>query len=41
METVVLKQLNPFERETFKHLTSQQSLAVLRRGVLQVSPALA
>lgn len=40
-ETLVLKQLNPFERETFKHLTTQQALAVLRRGILEHSPAVA
>lgn len=39
--TVVLKQLNAFERETFKHLTTQQALALLRRGVLKNSPAVA
>ena len=41
LETVVVKQLNPFERETFKNLTSQQALAILRRGILKHSPAVA
>lgn len=40
-KTVVLKQSNAFERETFKHLTTQQALAMLRRAVLRVSPAVA
>jgi nicotinamide-nucleotide amidase len=39
--TIVLRQLNAFERETFKHLTTQQALAMLRRAVLKTSPALA
>jgi nicotinamide-nucleotide amidase len=32
--TVVLKQFNPFDRETFKQVTSQQALNVLRRRIL-------
>ena len=32
--TVVLKQINPFDRETFKYVTSQQALNLLRRTLL-------
>jgi nicotinamide-nucleotide amidase len=37
--TTVLRQFNPFERETFKFVTSQQALNLLRREVLEVSGA--
>jgi nicotinamide-nucleotide amidase len=30
-KTIVLKQFNPYDRETFKHITSQQALNLLRR----------
>lgn len=33
--TTVVRQLNPFERETFKHVTSQQALDMLRRELIQ------
>lgn len=33
--TIVLHQLNPFDRETFKFVTSQQALELLRRTVLE------
>ena len=32
--TVVLRQINPFDRETFKYVTSQQALNLLRRTLL-------
>jgi nicotinamide-nucleotide amidase len=32
--TLVLKQLNPYDRETFKRVTSQQALDLLRRKLL-------
>jgi nicotinamide-nucleotide amidase len=32
--TVVLQQGNPFDRETFKYVTSQQALNLLRRALL-------
>jgi nicotinamide-nucleotide amidase len=33
-KTVVLKQFNPYDRETFKYVTSQQALNLLRRSLL-------
>jgi nicotinamide-nucleotide amidase len=33
-ETIVLKQFNPFDRETFKLVTSTQALEILRRKIL-------
>jgi nicotinamide-nucleotide amidase len=33
-ETVVLKQFNPYDRETFKQATANQALEMLRRAVL-------
>jgi nicotinamide-nucleotide amidase len=33
-ETLVLKQFNPFERETFKQVTATQALEILRRKIL-------
>ena len=33
-ETIVLKQFNPFDRETFKNVTSTQALEILRRQIL-------
>jgi nicotinamide-nucleotide amidase len=33
-ETIVLKQYNPFDRETFKHVTGTQALEVLRRKLI-------
>ena len=33
-ETIVLKQFNPFDRETFKHVTGTQSLEMLRRKLI-------
>jgi len=33
-ETIVLKQFNPFDRETFKNVTSTQALEILRRKIL-------
>lgn len=35
-ETVVLKQFNAFDRETFKNVTGTQTLEVLRRKILQL-----
>jgi nicotinamide-nucleotide amidase len=32
--TVVQRQFNPFDRETFKHVTTQQALELLRRTIL-------
>lgn len=34
-KTVSLTQFNPYDRETFKHVTSQQALNLLRRRILQ------
>ncbi len=36
-ETVVKQHLNPWDRETFKHVTSQQALDLLRRRALKGS----
>jgi nicotinamide-nucleotide amidase len=36
-KTIVLRQFNPFDRETFKHITSQQALSMLRRRILEQS----
>jgi nicotinamide-nucleotide amidase len=36
-KTIVLKQLNAYDRETFKHVTSQQALNLLRRRILDQS----
>jgi nicotinamide-nucleotide amidase len=33
-ETIVLKQFNPFDRETFKHVTGTQALEMLRRKLV-------
>jgi nicotinamide-nucleotide amidase len=33
-ETIALKQFNPFDRETFKQVTSTQALEILRRKIL-------
>ena len=33
-ETIVLKQFNPFDRETFKHVTGTQALEILRRKLV-------
>jgi nicotinamide-nucleotide amidase len=33
--TIVLRQFNPFDRETFKFVTAQQALTMLRRAVLE------
>ncbi|HEX5223168.1 MAG TPA: competence/damage-inducible protein A [Verrucomicrobiae bacterium] len=33
-KTVVLKQFNPFDRETFKHVTGTQALEMLRRKLI-------
>ena len=33
-ETIVLKQFNPFDRETFKYVTGTQALEILRRKIL-------
>lgn len=33
-ETLVLKQFNPFDRETFKHVTGTQALEILRRKLV-------
>lgn len=33
-ETIVLKQFNPFDRETFKHVTGTQALEILRRKLI-------
>jgi nicotinamide-nucleotide amidase len=33
-ETIVIKQFSPFDRETFKNVTSTQALELLRRAVL-------
>jgi nicotinamide-nucleotide amidase len=33
-ETIVLKQFNPFDRETFKHVTGTQALEMLRRKLI-------
>ncbi|MCX8107383.1 MAG: nicotinamide-nucleotide amidohydrolase family protein, partial [Verrucomicrobiae bacterium] len=33
--TIVIQQLNQFDRETFKHVTSQQALDMLRRELLK------
>jgi len=35
-KTIVLKQFNPFDRETFKQVTSQQALNLLRRKILDL-----
>ena len=35
----VYKFLNPFDRETFKYVTSQQALEILRRALLRSQPA--
>ena len=32
--TIVLKHFNPFDRETFKAVTSTQALEILRRQIL-------
>jgi len=32
--TVVERQLNPYDRETFKQVTAQQALELLRRTIL-------
>ncbi len=37
--TVVRKYVNPFDRETFKWLSAQQALDLLRRRLLAVTPA--
>ena len=34
VEAIVLKQFNPFDRETFKHVTGTQALEVLRRKLI-------
>jgi nicotinamide-nucleotide amidase len=34
-ETVVVRNFNPYDRETFKQVTVQQALELLRRAVLQ------
>jgi nicotinamide-nucleotide amidase len=36
-QTIVLKQFNPFDRETFKNVTGTQALEVLRRKILQLA----
>lgn len=36
-QTIVLKQFNPFDRETFKNVTGTQALEVLRRRILQLA----
>jgi nicotinamide-nucleotide amidase len=36
-QTTVLKQFNPFERETFKNVTGTQALEILRRKILQLA----
>jgi nicotinamide-nucleotide amidase len=36
--TVVLRQMNPWDRETFKYFTAQQALDLLRRKLLQTAP---
>ncbi len=36
-QTVVLKQFNPFDRETFKNVTGTQALEILRRKILQLA----
>ena len=33
-ETIVLKQFNPFDRETFKHVTGTQAMEILRRKLV-------
>jgi hypothetical protein len=33
-KTVVLNPVNPYDRETFKYVTSQQALELLRRSLL-------
>jgi len=33
-ETIVAQHLNPFDRETFKQVTSDQALEMLRRKIL-------
>jgi nicotinamide-nucleotide amidase len=35
-ESIALKQFNPFDRETFKQVTSTQALEILRRKILQL-----
>jgi nicotinamide-nucleotide amidase len=37
-ETVVEHQINPYDRETFKQVTSQQALELLRQKVLSAKP---
>ena len=32
--TTVERHFNPFDRETFKHVTSQQAMDLLRRALL-------
>lgn len=36
-QTIVLKQFNPFDRETFKNVTGTQALEILRRKILQLA----
>jgi nicotinamide-nucleotide amidase len=33
-KTIVRKNFNPYDRETFKHVTSQQALEILRREII-------
>jgi len=35
-ETVIVKNLNPFDRETFKQVTGHQALELLRRKILRI-----
>ena len=37
-ETIVIKQFNPFDRETFKNVTSTQALEMLRRKIMISRP---
>ncbi len=37
-QTIVLKQFNPFDRETFKNVTGTQALEILRRKILISRP---
>lgn len=36
-ETIVLRQFNPFDRETFKNVTGTQALEILRRAIVSAS----